>query len=86
MDLGCEAGWGHTSEAFSSAVESRDRVHRGFAALEPDDREVLILRDLEGFTAREVAETLGVGLGAAKSRIHRARLRFITQLKGIDNV
>ena len=43
-------------------------------ALEPIYREVLILRDVEGLAAPEVAEVLGVTVGAVKSRLHRARL------------
>jgi RNA polymerase sigma-70 factor (ECF subfamily) len=37
-------------------------------------REVLLLRDVEGLTAPEVAEVLGVSVQAVKSRLHRARL------------
>lgn len=40
------------------------------------DYEILILRDLQGFSEREVADTLGVPVGTVKSRVHRARLRF----------
>ena len=42
--------------------------------LAPMYREVLILRDMEGLSAPEVAQTLGLGLEAVKSRLHRARL------------
>lgn len=42
-------------------------------ALEPMYREVLLLRDVEGLTAPEVAEVLGIGVDAVKSRLHRAR-------------
>jgi RNA polymerase sigma-70 factor (ECF subfamily) len=42
--------------------------------LEPMYREVLLLRDVEGMTAPEVAEVLGVTIEAVKSRLHRARL------------
>lgn len=44
------------------------------AALEPSYREVLLLRDVEGLTAPEVAEVLGVSVQAVKSRLHRARV------------
>jgi RNA polymerase sigma-70 factor (ECF subfamily) len=44
------------------------------AALEPTYREVLLLRDVEGLTAPEVATVLGIGVDAVKSRLHRARL------------
>lgn len=43
-------------------------------ALEPMYREVLLLRDVEGLTAPEVASVLGIGVDAVKSRLHRARM------------
>jgi RNA polymerase sigma-70 factor (ECF subfamily) len=49
-------------------------LEQAIAALEPMYREVLILRDIEGLTAPEVAEVLGVSVQAVKSRLHRARL------------
>jgi RNA polymerase sigma-70 factor (ECF subfamily) len=36
-------------------------------------REVFLLRDAAGLTAPEVAERLGIGVDAVKSRLHRAR-------------
>jgi len=47
---------------------------RAIASLDPMYREVLVLRDIEGLTAPEVAEVLGIGIDAVKSRLHRARL------------
>ncbi len=43
----------------------------------PDDyRAALVLKDLEGFSEKEVAEVLGCSLANAKIRIHRARKRL----------
>src|SRR6188508_511426 len=42
--------------------------------LEPSQREVLVLRDIEGLSASEVARILGVSVEAVKSRLHRARV------------
>ena len=39
-----------------------------------DYRTAFLLHDVEGLSNLEVAETLHVQLGAAKSRVHRARL------------
>jgi RNA polymerase sigma-70 factor (ECF subfamily) len=50
-------------------------------------REVLLLRDVEGLTALEVAEVLGVTPQAVKSRLHRARLAVrerVAPLLGIE--
>ena len=43
------------------------------AQLPPHYRQVLILRDIEGRTAPETAEALGVTIETVKSRLHRAR-------------
>jgi RNA polymerase sigma-70 factor (ECF subfamily) len=43
-------------------------------ALDPRQREVLVLRDVEGFSAPEVARILGTSVDAIKSRLHRARV------------
>jgi RNA polymerase sigma factor (sigma-70 family) len=44
--------------------------------LRPDQRVVLVLRDLEGFTEAETAGLLSVEVGTVKSRLHRARRAF----------
>ena len=43
-------------------------------ALDPSQREVLVLRDVEGLSAPEVAKILGMSADAVKSRLHRARI------------
>lgn len=44
--------------------------------LSPEHRAILVLRDLEGFSESEAAAFLGVEVGTAKSRLHRARRVF----------
>lgn len=56
--------------------------------LAPAYREVLVLRDVEGLTAAEVAEVLGITAQAVKSRLHRARLAVraaVAPLLGVDD-
>jgi RNA polymerase sigma-70 factor (ECF subfamily) len=49
-------------------------LSRAIAALDPRYREVLVLRDVEGLSAPEVAEVTGLTVEAVKSRLHRARV------------
>ena len=49
-------------------------LEEAISGLEPMYREVLVLRDVEGLTAPEVAEVMGLTVEAVKSRLHRARV------------
>jgi RNA polymerase sigma-70 factor (ECF subfamily) len=49
-------------------------LEQAIAGLDPMYREVLLLRDVEGLSAAEVAEATGVSVDAVKSRLHRARV------------
>ncbi len=53
--------------------EHRDILNEALRALDPRYREAVVLRDIEGFSYSEIAETLGVALGTVKSRILRGR-------------
>jgi RNA polymerase sigma factor (sigma-70 family) len=48
-------------------------VAQAIADLPPPYRQVLVMRDVQGMTAPEVAVTLGLSVEAVKSRLHRAR-------------
>ena len=51
-------------------------VRRVLEMLAPEQRAILVLRDLEGLGEAEAAAELGVALGTVKSRLHRARAAF----------
>lgn len=58
-------------------VELEERRRHLFAALaeiDPEQRALLILRDVQGLEYEQIAEVLGVPLGTLKSRLFRARL------------
>jgi RNA polymerase sigma-70 factor (ECF subfamily) len=64
----------------SQALERRetaDRVHRLLARLPDDQREAVVLRDLEEMSYEEIAEILGVPVGTVKSRINRGRIGLV---------
>ncbi len=50
-----------------------ERVAAAIASLPPDQRHVLVLRDVQGHSGREVTDALGLSTAAMKSRLHRAR-------------
>lgn len=51
--------------------------------LEPAQRTMIVLRDIEDRTYDEIATTLALGLSAVKMRIHRARLLFRDVLRRV---
>lgn len=69
-------------ERLISHAEDLNRLHAALEHLSDADREVLVLRDLEGLTGPEAAEVLGLELAALKTRLHRARLRLMAELLG----
>ena len=54
--------------------ELSERLESAIAALPEAQRAVIVMRDVEGLSAAEVAKVLGLGERAVKSRLHRARL------------
>jgi RNA polymerase sigma-70 factor, ECF subfamily len=52
----------------------REALEAAIANLGTGQREVLLLRDVEGLSAAEVAEVTGLSVQAVKSRLHRARV------------
>lgn len=62
--------------------ELQEKVQRAIQSLNSEHREVIILRDIQGFSYDEIAASLGCNLGTVKSRISRARLELKDMLKG----
>ncbi|MBP2407064.1 Sigma-W factor [Streptomyces netropsis] len=50
-----------------------ERIAAAVSALPRDQRQVLIMRDVQGLPGRTVAHALGLSSAAMKSRLHRAR-------------
>jgi RNA polymerase sigma-70 factor (ECF subfamily) len=54
-------------------------IQKGLLKLKEDQRELLVLRELQGFSYEEISASLGLPEGTVKSKLHRARM----DLKGI---
>ena len=70
----------------AEAVETRDsaeRVRRAIDSLEPANRAVVVLREMEGLSYDEIADVTGSTRAAVKSRLHRARLSLAGELKDL---
>lgn len=54
--------------------ETHQLIERALASLPEMYRDVFVLADVEGLPNAEIAQMLGLNVGAVKSRLHRARL------------
>jgi RNA polymerase sigma-70 factor, ECF subfamily len=69
-------------EAAFEAAERGNAIERAIAALDEDQRLVVVLRDIEELSYEEIGEITGLPEGTVKSRLHRARLALKSALGG----
>ncbi len=55
---------------------ARETLHGALDRLPPEFREVIVLRELEGLSYKEIGDVTGVPIGTVMSRLSRARLRL----------
>jgi RNA polymerase sigma-70 factor, ECF subfamily len=58
-----------------------DRVRRAIEELPVDFREVIVLRELEGLSYKDIAAIVGIPIGTVMFRLSRARERLLAILK-----
>jgi RNA polymerase sigma-70 factor (ECF subfamily) len=63
----------YNPETFQANAVDRRMLNEALENLPPEYREVVILRELEELTYKEIAEVTGVPLGTVMSRLARAR-------------
>ena len=76
----------HSPEQLLDRSLTRDAVRRGLAALPPDHREILLLREIQGLSYEEIADVLGLEAGTVKSRKFRARKKLCSFLIKDGNI
>jgi len=65
-----------SSQRLVERIDARTKVSRGLAALDEDKVTVLVLHDMEGLSAPEIAGELGVPVNTVYTRIRTAREAF----------
>ena len=73
-------------EAELERALTRDAVRRGLQALPDDQREILLLREIQGLSYEEIAAALSLEGGTVKSRIFRARKKLCAYLLADGNI
>ena len=68
----------------SRLVGDRDALERAFRKLDPAHRVVVVLHHYEGVPLTEIAESLGIPVGTARSRLHYALGRLRVALEAED--
>ena len=61
-------------------AEQREAIRTGLMQLPENDRQILVLRELNGLSYEEIAETLDLELGTVKSKLFRARKKLCSFL------
>jgi RNA polymerase sigma-70 factor (ECF subfamily) len=74
-----------TPESACAQLEMAREVQNALNGLSFEHRVVVVLRDIEGLSYEEIAETLGLSLGTVKSRLWRARSEMKTKLESVLN-
>ena len=75
--------WNRTSRSRISALSrtiETDRLRAAIEELPAEFREVVVLKDLQGLSYREIAEIVAVPIGTVMSRLSRGRQRLTERL------
>ena len=75
------ATWQEMPEERLLSQETRACIHQAIAAIPPTQREIISLRDIEGWTAKETSALLGISEVNQRVLLHRARSKVRSLLE-----
>lgn len=73
----------NTPESMMVSRQVADTVNAAINQLAPELRTAIVLREIEGLSYEEIAETMGCPIGTVRSRIFRARETIAEQLRKV---
>jgi len=76
---------GHAPEHAMLREETVTQVHQALDLLSEEHREILVLREIEGYDYDAISELCEIPVGTVRSRLHRARGQLKTELERIEN-
>lgn len=76
-----------TDDGPEFSAEDATRIHAALAGLPPEQREVVVLRYVQGMSYDDIAAVVGVPVGTVRSRLHYAKrtLRLVLE-RGMKDV
>lgn len=72
---------GVTPDKQANSVITDKEIQKAINKLSPKFKQVIILRDVQGFSYEEIAQIVDIPLGTVKSRVNRARIKLQQDLK-----
>jgi len=72
------------SNSLQQATEEKELIqllHESINSLSTEDREVIILKEFEGYSYKEISEMLNLPVGTVMSRLYYARKKLATKMK-----
>lgn len=79
------AGKGPSPFETATKKETIERVQQALSKLEPAERAILVMRDVDGMDYAEMAQVLDVPLGTLKSRLFRARMALRQVIESMES-
>ena len=73
-----------TTSPFDSSFESMQVVDRIVSILPPTQKSIILLRDIEGYTYKEIGLILDLSASQVKVYLFRARMKIKKQLIGLN--
>ena len=73
-----------TPESVAMQADDVRLLHAGLAALPREYREVLVLREMEGMSYREISSIVGVPMGTVMSRLSRGRDQLAALMRATE--
>lgn len=70
------------ADAFLEKQDRNREIHKAVMSLPDASRTVIVLREYEGLSYKEIAETLDISIGTVMSRLNYARNRLAAMLAG----
>jgi len=78
------ASAGPTPEETTASGSARDLLYRAMDRMSDSDREILMLKEIQGLKVEEISNLLKIPIGTVKSRCNRARLDLAIRVRRLD--